>query len=259
MKLRGAFCRKTKFQGYWKLWLFLGTLLQPLRLCSQTSISRTNGDWLLQIEKQTVVFTFSTTGGRGCGGDLFATKKFNNPFKTFKTRLSPPVTPVVQATSLWARLGFFRLHPSSVPSPLPGNYYKVSYTPFTTWKMYPLLIPTQLILGMKISISFTLILFIQNHTTYFVTPSYTPACENLVTLSFEAWVCTPFGYILIYAIMGSTPWAYSWSPLLPLKTGSQINIEIFNSPHSNTLSVAPLSLNKRFSKVIRKIQHSFGI
>ena len=72
------------------MWLLLGTFLWSLCLCTQTSIFRANGDWLLQIKKQLVISTFSATGGRGCGGELFATRKFNSPFKKFKTCLSSP-------------------------------------------------------------------------------------------------------------------------------------------------------------------------
>ena len=59
-----AFCHLSKFQGYWKMQLFWDTL----RLCSQSSISRANGDRRSQIEKHVVVSAFSATGGRGCGG-----------------------------------------------------------------------------------------------------------------------------------------------------------------------------------------------
>ena len=62
-----AFCHKTKFQGYSKMWLFLGTLIWSVHLCSQSSISRANGDRRSQIEKRLVVSAFSATGGRGCG------------------------------------------------------------------------------------------------------------------------------------------------------------------------------------------------
>ena len=72
--------------------------------------------------------------------------------KSSKLTWAPPITPVVQATSLWARLWFFPLPPSGIPTPLPGNYGKVHYTPFATRKIYPLHISTPLILGMKISL-----------------------------------------------------------------------------------------------------------
>ena len=62
------------------MWLSLGTLLWSVRLCSQSSISRANGDWLSQIEKHVVVSAFSVTSGRGCGGKVICYKKVQHSF-----------------------------------------------------------------------------------------------------------------------------------------------------------------------------------
>ena len=214
------------------MWLLLGTLLWSLCLCSQTSIFHDNSDWLLQIKKQLVISTVSETGGRGCGGELFATRKFNSPFKKFKTRRSSPNNTCCAGNFSLGKVVIFPLPPSGIPTPLQGNFGKVPYTPFATRKIYPLHIPTQLILGMKISLIVKVSLLILHPDPFLfkiiqliLLPLHIlHSCENLVTLSFDAWKCTLFGYILIYAVTGNTPCADTWSPLLPLKTDSQIKI-----------------------------------
>ena len=62
------------------MWLSLGTLLWSVRLCSQSSISRVNGNWLSQIEKHVVVSASSVTSGRGCGGKVICHKKVQQSF-----------------------------------------------------------------------------------------------------------------------------------------------------------------------------------
>ena len=157
------------------MWLLLGTFLWSLCLCTQTSIFRANGDWLLQIKKQLVISTFSATGGRGCGGELFATRKFNSPFKKFKTRLSSPNNTYCAGNFSLGKVVIFPLPPSGIPTPLPGNYGKVPYTPFATREMYPLHIPTQRILGMKISVIVRVSLLIL-HPNHFYSKSYNMFC-----------------------------------------------------------------------------------
>ena len=119
--------------------------------------------------------------GGGVGENYLPRESSRVLSKSSKVAWAPPITLIVQATSLWARLWFFPLPPSGIPTPLPGNYGKVPYTPFATREMYPLDLPTQRILGIKISVIVRVSLlilhpdpFIQNHTTYFVAPSYTP-------------------------------------------------------------------------------------
>ena len=68
----------------------LGTLLWSVRLCSQSSISRANGDWLSQIEKHVVVSAFSVTSGRGCGGKVICHKKVQQSFLNQNLDLPPP-------------------------------------------------------------------------------------------------------------------------------------------------------------------------
>ena len=65
---RVVFCHQTKFQGYSKMWLSLGTLRS---LC----ISRANGNWLSQIEKHVVVSRLLSDYWEGVWG-------FKSPFWT---------------------------------------------------------------------------------------------------------------------------------------------------------------------------------
>ena len=128
--------------------------------------------------------------GGGVGENYLPQESSTVLSKSSKLAWAPPVTPIVQATSLWARLWFFPLPPSGIPTPLPGNYGKVPYTPFATREMYPLHMPTQRILGMKISVIVRVSLLIL-HPDPFYSKSY-----NIF--------CCPF----IYSTLVKT-----WSPL----------------------------------------------
>ena len=128
--------------------------------------------------------------GGGVGENYLPQESSTVLSKSSKLAWAPPVTPIVQATSLWARLWFFPLPPSGIPTPLPGNYGKVPYTPFATREMYPLHMPTQRILGMKISVIVRVSLLIL-HPDHFYSKSY-----NIF--------CCPF----IYSTLVKT-----WSPL----------------------------------------------
>ena len=113
--------------------------------------------------------------GGGVGENYLPQESSTVLSKSSKLAWAPPITPVVQATSLLARLWFFPLPPSGIPTPLQGNYGKVPYTPFATRKSYPLHIPTQLILGMKISLIVRVSLLIL-HPDPFYSKSYNVFC-----------------------------------------------------------------------------------
>ena len=73
------------------MWLFVGTLLSSVGLCSQSSISCANGDRRSQIKKQVVVSAFSETGvreGGGCGGEVICHKNVQQSF--LNQSLDPP-------------------------------------------------------------------------------------------------------------------------------------------------------------------------
>ena len=73
------------------MWLFVGTLLWSVGLCSQSSISCANGDRRSQIKKQVVVSTFSATGVGECGwcgGEVICHK--NVPQSFLNQSLDPP-------------------------------------------------------------------------------------------------------------------------------------------------------------------------
>ena len=124
--------------------------------------------------------------GGGVGENYLPQESSTVLSKSSKLAWAPPITPVVQATSLWARLWFFPLPPSGIPTPLRGNYGKVPYTPFATRKIYPLHIPTQLILGMKISLIVRLSLLIL-HPDPFYSKSYNLFCPFIYSTLLKTW------------------------------------------------------------------------
>ena len=198
--------------------------------------------------------------GGGVGENYLPQESSTVLSKSSKLAWAPPITPVVQATSLWARLWFFPLPPSGIPTPLRGNYGKVPYTPFATRKIYPLHIPTQLILGMKISLIVRVSLLIL-HPDPFYSKSYNIfCCPFIYSTLVKTW--SPF-HLKPEKVPLSGTSSYMLSRGIPLvltpeapcflwKLIHKSKYKILNSRDSNTWSVGLLSSNKRFSKVIRK-------
>ena len=62
----------------------------PVRLRSQSSISRANGDWLSQTEKHLVVSAFSVTSGRGLWGKSNLPQKSLTVLSEQNLDLPPP-------------------------------------------------------------------------------------------------------------------------------------------------------------------------
>ena len=170
--------------------------------------------------------------GGGVGENYLPQESSTVLSKSSKLAWAPPITPIVQATSLWARLWFsLCLHLVSQPpfqvitakSLIHTFCYKRNVPLAHTYSTYPW--HEDLSNSKSKSPYPSPQSFLFKIIQHVLLPLHIlHSCENLVTPSFEAWKGTPFGYILIYAITGNTPWAYTWSPLLPLKTGSHIKI-----------------------------------